>query len=94
MISFVLQDWITVRGDVSVSEIAQGEHEVLGVAPFQDVVFWLEIRAVTNGGANAPAVNITYETSPSKDEQLYVPMVAAFDMRACSPGALPPPTPR
>ena len=44
MISFVLQDWITVRGDVSVSEIAQGDHEVLGVAPFQDVVFWLETR--------------------------------------------------
>ncbi len=94
MISFVLQDWITVRGDVSVSEIAQGEHEVLGVAPFQDVVFWLEIRAVTNGGANAPAVNITYETSPSKDEQLYVPMVAAFDMTSVFTGSPPAANPR
>lgn len=89
MYSYVLQDWITVRGDVSVSAITQAEHDVMGVAPFQDAVFWLEIRAVTNGGANAPAVNLAYETSPSKDESLFVPMVAAFDMMSVFSGSPP-----
>jgi len=89
MNSFVLQDWITVRGDISVSSIAQGENDVFGVAPFQDAVFWLEIRALTNGGANAPAVYLAYETSPSKDESLFVPMVAAFDMTSVFTGSPP-----
>ena len=71
MYGYVLQDFITIRGS-SIADVIQGESGWMGFSSFQDIVFWLDVREAT-----LPSGGLTwyYETSPSKDNNLFTPMV-------------------
>ena len=76
MFGYVLQDWITVRGNVPASgsaDIIQGESTWMGFSSFQDVVIWLDVREITFP-AGGSTVSWYFETSPSKDNNLFTPM--------------------
>ena len=75
MYGFLLQDWITIRGANSplVSTITQTESNWVSLQPYQDIIFWLEVREITLSSATSISVN--YETAPTKDESLFTAMV-------------------
>jgi len=75
MYGYTLQDWITIRGATSVTSITQGEQGWMGFAPYQDIVFWLDIREVTPGGATNILMN--FETAPTKDDVLFTGMTSS-----------------
>src|SRR5262245_16688428 len=68
MHSFILQDYTTIRGSTS-TNVTQSESGWLDLTPYQDLVFWLDVREVTG------TVTITYQTSPTKDESLFTSIV-------------------
>ncbi len=75
MYGYVLQDWITIRGS-SVADVIQGESGWMGFSSFQDIVFWLDIREATFP-STSPSLTWYFETSPSKDNNLFTPMPTA-----------------
>jgi hypothetical protein len=80
MYGFVLQDWITIRGDKTITSVPQSESAWLGLSAFEDIVFWLDVRELTLGAATSVTVN--YETAPLKDESLFVSMVSGTVLTA------------
>ena len=74
MHAFTLQDWTTIQGGVAT--VTQGEESWLDLTPYQDVVFWLDVRQATG------SPSVTYQTSPTKDESLFQGMVGAASMAA------------
>lgn len=73
MFSGLMQDWTTMDGAGTAASV-QARADWLDLAMFADVVFWLEVRAVSNPGAGN--VTLTYETSPSSDDSLFQPLGA------------------
>jgi hypothetical protein len=71
MKAFVLQDWITVRGASSITQIIQNEANHAALDQFQDVIMWLHVSEVTTGGG---LVTMNLETAPLKDESLFTAM--------------------
>jgi hypothetical protein len=69
MYTFVSQDLVTMRGPSS-AVITQGNSAWLDLAEFQDVVAWLEVLELTT----AQYVNISYQTAPTADDSLFVPI--------------------
>jgi len=75
MFGYVLQDWITIRGGTAGSpagDIIQGESTWMGFSSFQDIVIWLDVREATISAAQS--LTWFFETSPSKDSNLFTPM--------------------
>lgn len=70
MYGYVLQDWITVRGQTTATFI-QNESDWMGFSSFQDIAFWIDIREVTNGGGTQ---TLAMQTAPTKDEALFQPL--------------------
>jgi hypothetical protein len=66
MESFVLQDWVTIRGASGVT-VTQGESSWLDLAPYEDIVFWLLASEVTG----SPTPVLLYQTAPTKDESFF-----------------------
>jgi len=66
MDSFVLQDWVTIRGAANTT-ITQGESGWLDLSPYEDVVFWLLVTEVTG----SPAPTLVYQTAPTADETFF-----------------------
>jgi len=66
------QDWTTFRLTGATNTVVQSEPLWLDVDDYRDVVFWLEVKQLSLGGAGA--VICAYETSPSKDEVLFLSM--------------------
>lgn len=64
----VMQDWITIRGLASASVIMSQADWIL-TAPFQDITFYLDVRE-----SDAAGMTCAYQTSPSRDEVLFVNM--------------------
>jgi hypothetical protein len=75
MHSFVLQDWITIRGTTGAT-IYQGESSWLDLAPYQDVSFYVDIREFTPSSVTIPQMG--FQTAPLKEEVLFQDMLAAF----------------
>lgn len=71
MHSFVLQDWTTIRGQSSTTNVTQGESGWLDLAPYQDVSIWLDVREVSG-----TTPQIFFETSPIKEDGLFQTMVS------------------
>ena len=71
MFSGLLQDWITIDG-AGTSSFIEARPDWLDLARYADVVFWVEVRAVSNPGAGN--VVLTYETAPALDESLFQPL--------------------
>ena len=70
----VWQEWTTVLLTGATSTVVQSEPCWLDVDDYRDVTFWLQVRDLSLGGAGA--VICAYETSPSKDEALFLSMVS------------------
>jgi hypothetical protein len=66
MESFVLQDWVTIRGASGVT-VTQGESSWLDLAPYEDIVFWLLVSEVTG----TPTPVLLFQTAPTKDESFF-----------------------
>ena len=71
MFSGLLQDWLTTDG-AGTTAFAQARPDWLDLEPFADVIFWLEVRAVSNPAAGN--VVLSYETAPAVDESLFQPL--------------------
>ena len=69
MYGVLLQDWTTVRLTGATNTVVQSEELWLDVDDYRDVIFWLEVKHYTTGGAGA--VLGSYETAPTKDEALF-----------------------
>jgi hypothetical protein len=67
MHTFILQDWTTIRG--AVTTIVQAETDWLDLSPYQDVVFWIDVKESTN------TPTFTLQTSPSKDDSLFTALI-------------------
>ena len=63
MHTFILQDWITVRG--ANNTVTQSESEWLDLTQYEDVGFWIDVREVTG------TVTLNIQTSPTKDESFF-----------------------
>lgn len=74
MHAFILQDWTTIRGATpsTSATIIQSEDQWLDLTPYQDVVFWVDCRAVTG-----TTVQVQFQTSPTKDDSLFTNIVTA-----------------
>jgi hypothetical protein len=72
--SFVLQDWVTIRGAVGVASVTQGADSWLDITDHEDLVFYVEVKGLTN----APVMN--YQTSPTRQEATFLPLVTPFTM--------------
>jgi hypothetical protein len=71
MHAFILQDWTTIRaGGSSTVTITQQETDWLDLAPYQDVVFWIDIKDSTN------TPTIFMQTSPTLDDSLFQAIIS------------------
>jgi hypothetical protein len=80
---YLLQDWITIRGSVlqaSPPTVTQSEADWMSFQPYQDIVFWLEVKSWQAGGLTS--VNLDYQTAPAKDESLFVNMITTTAITA------------
>lgn len=83
MYGYLVQDWITIRGSslqLSPPTVTQSEADWMSFQPYQDIVFWLEVKSWTPGGLTS--VTLDYETAPAKDESLFVKMVTTTAITA------------
>ncbi|HEY3819497.1 MAG TPA: hypothetical protein VGL81_20145 [Polyangiaceae bacterium] len=71
MRGFVLQDWVTIRGATTITQVIQNEANWLSLEMFQDAIFWLQVTELTLGGGS---LGLNYETAPIKDESLFQAM--------------------
>jgi hypothetical protein len=78
MYTFLAQPWITIRGQTTVTTITQSERCWLDLTPYQDLTAFLECKEVSAGGGTN--VQIAYQSAPTKDEPLFLPIVAAFNL--------------
>ena len=67
MYGYVLQDWITINGS-STAAFIQNEGDWMGFSSFQDIAFWVDVRAVNLAGG---AMTMVLQTSPTKDDVLF-----------------------
>jgi hypothetical protein len=67
----VLQPWITVKGNSSVTSFIQSEVDYLDCAAYQDFIAWVDVKELSNGGA-VPAT-LYIESAPLKEEALFFP---------------------
>jgi hypothetical protein len=79
---YLLQDWVTIGGN-GTTPFVQSMSDWADLAPFGDVVLWLEVRAVTNPGAGN--VTLAYETSPSTESAIFMPLASLTLSAASSP---------
>jgi hypothetical protein len=87
MFGYMLQDWITVQNGLY-NNLTQADDAWLSFQRFQDLTFLVDVRAVQLGGATA--VQMQLETAPAKDELLFFPMVAPFNLTvSASPAIVP-----
>jgi hypothetical protein len=75
MRGFVLQDWVTIRGGSTsvVTQVIQNEASWLSLEMYQDAIFLLQVSELTLAGTS-PTLTLNLETSPIKDESLWMPM--------------------
>jgi hypothetical protein len=81
MHTFILQDWITVRG--SNNTVTQSESEWLDLTQYEDVMFWIDVREVTG------TVTLNIQTSPTKDETFFTASTAAIYTSTITASASP-----
>jgi len=82
MFSGFLQDWLTTDG-AGTAAFAQGRADWLDLERFADVIFWLEVRAVSNPGAGN--VVLSYETAPAIEESLFQPLATVTLAASATP---------
>ena len=81
MHSFVLSDWTTAAGPLN-STFTQDESGWLDLAPFQDVVIYLDVREVTS------TPTIFFETSPCREDGLFQSLASTTMSAGAQPSVL------
>jgi hypothetical protein len=80
MKSFVLQEWVTIRGagpaNPPGATIVQDQDDWLDLSLFQDVFFFIACSEIVG------TPTITFETSPTTDEGFFQPIAAATSLVA------------
>jgi hypothetical protein len=76
MYSIMIQDLTTIRCGAAVTVVTQPADEWVGLAPFSDVVFWIETRAAALNG-QMTAITLALETAPIKEDGLFKAMTNA-----------------
>ncbi|HEY3819495.1 MAG TPA: hypothetical protein VGL81_20135 [Polyangiaceae bacterium] len=71
MHGFILQDWTTIRGGGSVTTVTQQETDWLDLSPYQDIVFWIDVKEVTT------TATLYLQTSPTLDDSFFQSMTTA-----------------
>lgn len=74
MDSQLLTDWTAMSGSSSVSSITQPAAQWLDLPDHEDAVFFLEVKELSG------TVTMIYESSPTCQDQLFVPVIPAFTM--------------
>src|SRR5439155_20885248 len=69
--SHLLEQWTTAKGSAAGTNLTQQEGDYADLGPYQDVVVFLEVSDVSG------TPNLRYETSPTKDDNLFQLMTAA-----------------
>lgn len=77
MLTFLLQEWTTIKVDKSIANITQGANGWLALPEVQDVIFWIDCRGMNPGGVSTNAIQIFLETAPAPEESLFVSMTSA-----------------
>jgi len=78
MHGFILQDWTTIRGGGSVTTVTQQETDWLDLSPYQDVVFWIDVKEVTS------TATLYLQTSPTLDDAFFQAMATGVTMTAAA----------
>lgn len=81
MRTIVLQDWITVRGTVTLGTITQTPSSWVDLRGYDDVVLFLDVREVT---ATSGTMNMSYMTAPTKDTTALRVLLPTFALSASS----------
>ena len=87
MYCFPLTNWITLRGQSSVTSVTQSEAQWLDLRGFQDFVAWLEVKETTLP-SGATHVTLQYQTSPTKDEGLFQQVGTTINLDTLVSGAV------
>jgi hypothetical protein len=82
--TFVLQDWVLIKGGTGVSQVNQPEHEWLDLEHYQDVTFWLSVNEVSSNSCS-----ISYQTSPTKDDAVFTNMATAVTLTTTTASTTP-----
>jgi hypothetical protein len=75
--AFLLQNWVSINAASALTSVAQGEDDPCGwldISAYEDVAFHLEVKSVTG------TVTMYYDTSPSRDETSFSPLLPGFTM--------------
>lgn len=70
----LLTDWTSIGGDGSVTSITQPASQWKDLPDHEDAVFFLEVKELTG------TVTILYESGPTCQDQLFVPVIPGFTM--------------
>jgi hypothetical protein len=84
MHGFILQDWTTIRGGGSVTTITQQETDWLDLSPYQDVVFWIDVKETTNNSTAGGSPTLYLQTSPTLDDVFFQSMATGVTMVAAA----------
>jgi hypothetical protein len=68
MQSHVLQKWITIRGDQTVTSVIQDSEEWLDLSEYSDLTAWVDVRSATTPSGS---LTLTVESAPYRDELLF-----------------------
>ena len=83
MDGFLLQDWTTIRLVGATASAYQSEEDWFDVSAYSEIVFWTETSNILLGGGTQ--VRIELETSPTKDESLFLPMTSLALVPSAAP---------
>ncbi|MGD0530528.1 MAG: hypothetical protein ABSE49_35670 [Polyangiaceae bacterium] len=72
MDSILLQNWVTISADQSLTSIGQGADQWFDLGDYEDIQLILEVTEVTG------TVTMNYETSPSFEEASFMACVTPF----------------
>ena len=89
MHGFILQDWTTIRGGGSVTTVTQQETDWLDLSPYQDVVFWIDIKETTNNDTPDDSPTLYLQTSPTLEDSFFQSMVTVTMVAAGTPSVVP-----
>ena len=72
--TLLLQDWVTIDGNIGVASVTQGADAWLDIADHEDLIFYLDVKQLTN----APLMN--YETAPVREDRSFLPVITPFTL--------------
>jgi hypothetical protein len=78
MDTFLLTDWVTIRGNNSggtVTTIIQEESQWLDLTPYGTAFFWLDCR-----GVSGTSTSLFIDTSPCRDEAFFAQIAASVTL--------------